>query len=362
MKIPLPYIQKRALDEHATVLERIVAYLISIVVALAIGAIPILAIGRDPIKAYYILLNSSIGSPFALSETLVKASPIILTGLTVALALKAFVWNIGGEGQLLMGATFATIFALFFPTTPYLLIWVAITAFLSGAGWATLAGLLKTKLDVNIILATLMMNFIATNFLSLMVTNYIQEAGFYQSPQIPFVAWLPRFFTGTRLHWGIVISILSAVFVWLLLEKRPLGYRIRAVGNNPLASKAYGINITTITLLVMFVGGGLSGLAGFGEVAAIQHKLIPGISPNFGFTGVLVAFLAKYHPLGIIASSFLFAALLNGGQSMEDAGVSRTFTDFFSGLIIFTILFFEAFFQKYRLSIKWIEIGVTRNG
>ncbi len=325
-------------------LKSIAVMFTSIILALALVAVIFYLYGVNPLIAYGKIFRGAFGSPYAWSETMVKAIPLLLCGLGLAVAFKAIIWNIGAEGQLLIGAIMATWIALSFPDIPSTLLIPLMFAlgFLGGAIWGLIPGLLKAKLGVDEIITTLMMNYIADNLLKHLVYGPwkgSEEWGFPYTNKFSYSAQLPRI-PGTRIHYPtLLIGLILTVSIYVLLMKSKWGYEIRVVGESREAARYAGISFTKIVLLVMVVSGGLAGLAGVGEVAGIQHRLRVGVSPGYGYTAIIVAWLGRLHPLGVLASSILFGGLMVGGDMIQVAmGLPFSVINIFNGLILLFII------------------------
>lgn len=302
--------------------------LAGVVMALLIGAIMLVVLRADPIAAYGTLLRGAAGSVSGITQTLVKATPLLLVGLGICIAFRANVINIGGEGQIIAGAIVATWFPLTFNTWPgWLLIPATLTlGFLSGAAWGFVPGILKARLAVNEILSTIMMNSIAQQLMYLLIRGPMMDpagiaAGTFlaQSARLPQQVWLPRLIPQTLLHAGVIIAVILAVLAYIFLWRTTIGYRIRAVGFNPDASRYAGINVPFYQALSMTLAGGFAGLAGAVEVIGVQHRLLDGITSGYGFTGIVAALLGGLHPLALIPASVLFGGLLVGANEMQRA-------------------------------------------
>ncbi|MBD3305212.1 ABC transporter permease [candidate division KSB3 bacterium] len=325
--------------------------------AILIGAIPLLFLQINPLAAYKSILVGSCGDLYSLSETLVKAIPLLLCGLAVALPLTANRWNIGAEGQFLMGGFGASVVALYLPQLPgvVLIACMILAGFLSGALWGFIPGLLKARFNVSEIIVTLMMNYIALNWISFLVYGPLRDrhgySNFPLSPKFVRHAWFPRM-QGTRLHIGIYLALAAAVVLYIVIKKMRVGYEIRMLGANPQAAEYGGIHTTKLIILVMAGAGGLAALAGVGEVAALHHQLRQDIATGYGYTAIPVALLGKGHPLGIIVSAFLFAALLVGGSNMQqDFGVPVALVSIIQALVVLFIVAGETL-QNYRIRLS----------
>ncbi|MFQ5762048.1 MAG: ABC transporter permease [Candidatus Bathyarchaeia archaeon] len=314
--------------------------------ALVAGAIMLAATGFNPLAAYQALGAGAFGTQFNAGSTFVKATPLMLIGVGLAVAFKCKVWNIGAEGQLLMGATFGSWFALTFGWmhAAALIPLIIIFGFAGGAFWALIPAVLKTRLGVNEIITTLMMNFIAFYLLDFLVYGPLRDPS-PLSGEFPYSAPMPdsaRFFIivpGTTVHLGLIIALLFAVAIFFLMSRTTLGYQIRATGTNPKAARYGGISVNRTIIMAMLISGGLSGVAGMSEVAGVTVRLFTAITVNYGYLAIAVALLGKLHPLGIVLSSILFAALVNGGDTMQRAlGVPIVLVLVFEGLVVLLAL------------------------
>jgi len=299
-----------------------------VAVALALGAVMLLLLGAKPVAAFAAIVNGAFGSTFGLTQTLVKATPLLLVGAGICIAFRANVINIGGEGQIIVGALAATWFPLSFASAPgWLLIpSTLIVGFIAGAMWGFVPGILKARLHVNEILSTIMMNAIAQQFMNYLLQGPLMDPAavaqgtfLAQSAQLPHQVWLPRLVPRTLLHAGVIVAVVMAVLVYFFLWRTTIGYDIRAVGLNPEAARYSGIRVPYYQALSLTLAGGFSGLAGAIEVMGVQHRLMDGLTSGYGFTGIVAALLGGLHPLGLIPASVLFGALLVGADKMQRA-------------------------------------------
>ena len=299
-----------------------------VIFALLLGAVMLLILKADPLAAYAALVRGAAGTRFGITQTLVKATPLLLVGLGICIAFRANVINIGGEGQIIAGALMATWWPLFFNTWPgwILIPSTLIAGFLGGAVWGFVPGILKARLNVNEILSTIMLNAIALQLMNLLLQGPLMDpAGvaartyLAQSAQLPHQVWLPRLVPRTLLHAGSIVAVALAVVVFVFLWRTTLGYDIRAVGLNPDASRYSGISVPTFQALALTLAGGFSGLAGAMEVIGVQHRLLEGLTSGYGFTGIVAALLGGLHPIGLIPASILFGGLLVGADTMQRA-------------------------------------------
>jgi ABC-type uncharacterized transport system permease subunit len=344
----------------------IVVPLISLALAFLFGAALLAVAGANPWDTYKAMLEGAFGTPrqwadgefYNLTELLVKAVPLILTGLSVAVAFRMLFWNIGAEGQLVMGgiATAAVVLFLpsrltFLPESPWIYLPIMmVAAIIGGAAWALIPALLKAYLKVNEIITTLMFNYIAILLYQYLFTTAWKDPegfGFPGSALIPDFTWLPRL-TG-RLHWGLLLAVGAAFLVWIILGKTRWGYEIRLIGENETAAKYAGVSIIRNIILVMILSGGLAGLAGFVEVAAISHRLQHGLAVGYGFTGIIVAWLARLNPWGVIFVALALSALLVGGDQIQiSMGLPASVGLVLQGAILLFVLGGDIF-TKYRL-------------
>lgn len=327
----------------------------SLVLALGFCALILILFGVNPLEAYRVMVEGSLGSGYALSETIVKAIPLMLTGLGVSIAFRMLFWNIGAEGQLAMGGIAAAYVALFLSQrlpSPAVLPLMVVLAILAGAVWAFIPALLRAYIGVNEILTTLMMNYIAilmVEYLYLGPWRDPQGYGFPGTAQFPEAAWLPRL-TG-RIHLGIIFAVVAAALLWFILRRTRWGYEIRVIGENPRAARYAGIDIGRNVLLVMLLSGGLAGLAGMAEVAGIARRLYHGLTVGYGYTAIIVAWLANLNPWGVLLVAFLMGALLIGGDQLQVAmGLPEAVALVLQGAILFFVLG-GSIFVNYRIRL-----------
>lgn len=276
--------------------------------------------GFDPLEAYGLLLQGSVGGVREIGETLVRSTSLILTGLAVGFAFRCRLWNIGAEGQLYFGAIGAVVIAL--TAVGQIPVFGVIIAIIFGAifggAWAAIAGLLKSRLGVNEIIVTIMLNFIAILFVDFLVRGGpLQAVGFEpQTELIPITAQLPILIEGTRLHAGFLLAIGAAILVFLILFKSKLGFSLRATGVNPKAASYAGIDIKKSILITIIISGAIAGVAGAALVQGVNDRLLPHISPGYGFIAIVIALLGREHPLGIVFVAVFFGALMTGANLM----------------------------------------------
>ena len=301
---------------------------LAMLVALLVGILLLLLLGSDPVKAYSALIQGALGNISGITQTLTKATPLLLVGLGICIAFRGGVINIGGEGQIVVGALAATAFAVSFSELPGLILLplTLLSAAAAGLVWGGIPGLLKARLGVNEILTTVMMNQIALRLMNFLLRGPLLDpehvaagTSIPQSAALPESIWLPRLVPRTLFHSGAILAVLLALAVYFLLWRTTIGYRIRAVGLNPHASRYAGIPVPKYVTLSLALSGMLCGLAGAVEVLGVHHRMLEGLSGGYGFSGIVAALFGKLHPLGAIPASALFGALLVGADKMQRA-------------------------------------------
>ncbi len=322
-------------------LPRILASLTACFVAVLLFAFLLNLAGYDALAALRALWTGSFGTWHALSSaTLVRATPLILTGLAVALAFKAGVWNIGADGQLVMGAAAAAACALAVGDTMGRIALPAalLAGTFAGAVWAGIAAILRRKAGVLEVISTIMLNFLALNAVSYLVRGPLQEPqGIYpQTVSISMVARLPMLIPGTRANWGLILALASALVLWWWLTRTASGFRVRVAGANPDAARvAARIDVSRVTMRAFLASGAIAGLAGAIEVTGVTLALYENISPGYGYTAIAVALLARLNFLAVIVTGIFFAALESGGLAMQrDAGVPSVVVSVVEGAVI----------------------------
>jgi simple sugar transport system permease protein len=296
----------------------------------------------DALRAF---LTGAVGSWYAFgSGTLVRATPLILTGLAVAIAFRAGVFNIGADGQLLMGAAATAAVALAAPRLPAaVLIPTALFAgAVAGGLWAGISAVLRRRFQVLEVISTLMLNFVAAYVVSYLVRGPLQEPThvYPQTPTIADAAQLPRLSPASRLHLGFALALIACAVAWWFVRFTAAGFRLRAVGTNPFAARsAGGIDVERIALRAFVVSGAIAGVAGAIEVTGVTYALYENLSPGYGFTAIAVALLARLDALGVIATGVLFGALEAGAAAMQrDAGVPSVTVSIVEAAIILVVL------------------------
>ncbi|MFV9675056.1 MAG: ABC transporter permease [Anaerolineales bacterium] len=332
--------------------------------ALVLGGIVLMLVGGDPIRAYAFMAKAAFGDIGVFSDTLVKATPLILVSLAAVVAFRMRLWNIGAEGQFYLGAFGASLVVLtpILPpeTSPWLMIpAMMVMGMLAGALWGFIPGYLKAKYNVNEIITTLMMNYIAVAWNNYFIFDVWSEGGFQMSRQFPKTAWLPRLtdyaaqvpmFRGLTIHLGFVIAVIAAGVVWWIMYRSRWGYEIRLIGDNPRAARYAGINIVRNTILVMMLSGALAGLGGMLEISGVVHRLQGAISSGYGFTGIIIAWLAKLNPILVVPISILFGGLLLAGREIQPSGIPMLI----QGIILVCLIGSDFLFRN---RIRLVRVG-----
>jgi len=334
---------------------KIVIPIAAIVVTLILSAIPILLAGGQLWKSYFYLFYGALGTRFNLLETFVKASPLILTGLAVAFAFRAKFWNIGAEGQLLAGALMATVLGVHMGSVPRLFVLpiIIVAGFLAGGIWAAIPGILKTKLKVDDVVSTLLLNYVMWHIMGALLFGPLQQPGssWPRSAAIVDAARYPMLLPRSRFHLGIIIAFFAVFVIWFMNHKTTFGYRSKAVGVNIRAAHFGGINTTAVIVWTALISGGVAGLAGVGELCAIQYRLIMDISPGYGYTGIVIAMLGNLHPVGVLFSALFFSVIIVGAQTMSRmTGVPTYIAEVIQGMALMVMLIF-LLFTEYKIRV-----------
>ncbi len=349
--------------------------LLAVLAALAVGAVMLLLLGANPVEAYRALLEGAFGSTNAVAETAVKAVPLLLVGLGTCIAFRGNVINIGGEGQMIIGAIFATVVGLNLTQGPgWLIVPLALlTGFAGGAMWGGIPGFLKAYFQVNEILSTVMMNAIAVQVMNYLLRGpMIDPAQMEKASRIPQTARLVRALrlprlVPTRLHLGAAIAVVLAFVVYVLLWRTTLGYRIRAVGYNPSAARYGGIKVRRQTVTALLLSGAFAGLAGAIQVYGLNYRMITdgsatGFTGSAGFNGIVAALFGQLHPIGTIPASFLFGALLVGANKLQRAmQVPSAFITALNGLVVVFVVSSEIW-RRRRQRRRMTETSSEREG
>ncbi|MDJ0610380.1 MAG: ABC transporter permease [Kiloniellales bacterium] len=317
---------------------------LAVALTVASGLLLFGLMGRDPVQAVYTFFVVPVSTAYGLSELFVKATPIVLCAVGLALGFRANVWNIGAEGQLTLGAIAGGGLALWFhdAQSVFLLPAMMLAGILGGMAWAAFPAWLKTRFDTNEILTSLMLTYVATLALSTLVHGPWRDPEGYNFPESRLfhdAAVLPIIWEGTRLHVGALIALAVVAAAWVLLSRTLIGFQIKVIGGAPKAAGFAGFSRKAMIWLTLLAAGGLAGLAGLFEVSGPIGQLMPTVSPGYGFTAIIVAFLGRLHPLGILLAGLIVALSYLGGETVQiELGLPQAVTGVFQGLLLFFLL------------------------
>ena len=323
-------------------LSAIVTSTIAVIVALIIGGIVIWMTGEDPINAYRAMFNGAFVGKRQIAETLVASTPLIIGGLSFAIAARAGMFNIGIEGQLIMGALAAGLVGTYnFGPRPIGMIIAIVAGIAAGAVWGVIPGVLKAASGAHEVITTIMLNYLA-----LRVASYAVNSAYDYLPVNPNLQAsnpvrpaneLPNLLSGTRLHAGIILAVVAAFLLWWLLFRSSYGYKVRTVGISPGAAAYGGINWKKTIIIAMAISGGLAGLVGTSETLGLQGRFY-NVSPGYGYTAIAVGLVGRNNPIGVIAAGLLFGVLRAGATQMQNtAGVSKEIVQVLQGLVILAV-------------------------
>ena len=329
---------------------------LAVAVTVIFGGLLVMAAGASPFAVFRLVLVGAAGSQFAFLETLTRATPLIFTGLAVAVAFRAKLWNIGAEAQLYAGAVLTVILgtgALNLPGTILTPI-IMIVSMVGGSLLLYGPALLKTKFGVDEVVTTLLLNFIALLFVSMLLDGVLKDPmglGWPKTKALIAEARLTRLVQGKRLHLGFVIAVASAAVIWFIMARTILGYEIRAIGHNSVAARFAGIPVNRVLIKTAFLSGGLAALAGFSEVAGTKGNLTLDLSSGFGYTGIVVAMLGLLNPIGVVFSAIFVAGVFVGADAMSRAtGVPSFIADVLVAIALLTMVV-SIMFTRFRLRL-----------
>ncbi|WP_372867321.1 ABC transporter permease, partial [Pseudomonas sp.] len=295
---------------------------------------------------------------YGVSELLIKALPILLCAFGLAVAYQARIWNIGAEGQLLIGALAGSAVAVNIIgwDTPWALICVILTGVLGGAAWGALAAWLRTRFNANEILTTIMLNYISLNLLLFFVHGPLKDPDGFNFPESAMfgdASRLPQLFEDGRVHIGVFFALFALVAVWVLLQKSFIGFQIKVLGLDKRAAGFVGFREKKLVWLVLLISGGLAGLAGVSEVSGPIGQLVPQVSPGYGYAAITVAFLGRLNPFGILCAGLLMALLYLGGENAQmTLNLPQSLTELFQGMMLFYLLACDVLIL-YQPRLKW---------
>ena len=328
--------------------------LVAIALTLLVSSVMFWVLGTDPVEALEVFFIQPVSSLYGLSELLLKATPLILIGIGLSFGFRAGIWNIGAEGQLVMGgvAAGAVALALSEVNSSWILVLMALAGVLGGMAWGALPALLRTRFNTNEILTSLMLTYVAGLFLSLMVHGPLKDPDGFNFPESALfhdAALLPVLFDQGRAHIGFILALILAPVASYLFARHLLGFQLRLQGQAPKAARFAGFSESRMVWTAFLLGGGLAGLAGMMEVSGSVGQLVPVISPGYGFTAIIVAFLGRLHPVGIVPAGLLMALSYMGGEAAQiSLSLPNAVTGVFQGMLLFFLLG-SAVISQYRI-------------
>ncbi|RRJ83095.1 ABC transporter permease [Aestuariirhabdus litorea] len=343
--------------------SRLMAYcspLLALLLTLVTGALLFWVQGREPLQGLYTFFVLPVSDLYGLSELGVKAAPILLCATGLALCYRANVWNIGAEGQLLMGALIGSALALQWlgSESGWALPLVLVTGSLAGMAWAAIPAVLKNHFNTNEILTTIMLNYIALNLLLFAVHGPLKDPGGFNFPESALFSdstLLPVLMEGYRLHLGALLALLAVVVAWVILSRTFVGFQIRVLGLDSSAAHYAGFREKKLVMMVLLFSGAMAGLAGVSEVTGPIGQLVPTVSPGYGYSAIIVAFLGRLHPVGIFLASLLMALVYMGSEMGQiEMGLPLALGGLFQGVLLFFLLACD-FLILYR--VRWVRAG-----
>jgi ABC-type uncharacterized transport system permease subunit len=332
----------------------IIVTLTSIVLAVLACSLVLLLSGVNPLEVYRSMLDGALGDTYARTETLVKMTPLLLTGLAVTVAFRMQLWNIGAEGQLYLGAIVSAAVPLFLIPDARGLVMIpamVLAGFAGGALWGTVPGVLRSRFNANEAITTLMLNYVAILFCQYLVYGPWRDKsafGFPGTKAFPDAAALPNWQT-YRVNIGLLIALGAVVIVAFILRRTRFGFELEVIGDNPRAARYAGMRTQRMIVVVLALSGGLAGVAGMIEIAGIGHSLQRSVSPGYGYTAIIVAWLARLNPWALIPVSFFLAAILVGSDQLQTSmGLPGSVGPMMQGALLFFLIGGEVF-THYRI-------------
>ncbi len=332
-------LRTRAAAGLRSVADALVQPALTLAFALILGIVLIVAIGENPVAAYHAFLFGSFDNALDFGNLLAKATPLITTGMCVVIAFRGGAFNIGGEGQMYLGAFWGAVAGFTFVSLPgpLLILAIIVVAAVAGGIWAAIAGALKAFWEVDEVVSTLLMNYIAMLVTQYFVDNQFRDptAGAPATTYIASQAWLPGILPPSAVTVGLLIALVIAIATWFLMFRTVWGANVRSAGTNRRFAQAMGVNVRRTLIETMFISGAIAGIGGAIEVMGVEHRFYQGFSPGFGFLGLTAALLGRLNPWGTLAMAFLYAALLNGAAIMQiQTPVPNPLVNILEGIIV----------------------------
>lgn len=343
--------------------DMVVTILMAVAAGLVLSGLMMTLLNINPLSAFGYSFRTMVSDAYTLGEVFLKATPLIFTALAFAFTYKASLFNIGAQGQFYMGAVVAIAVSLYLDgrvPTAVLLLCVMLCSAIAGGLVGGLIGYLKARHGANEFLVSMMSTYVVLALMNYLLRTFLKESkGEYpQTDALSRAAWLPSFVPGTRLHIGFLLALAAAVFIWILLFKTPLGYRIRVVGSNASAARLAGIRSEVVCVVTFFISGALAGLAGFTEVNGVQHMLIQDFNPTIGASGLGIAILANANPIGVIFASILFGMINVMGNlmgRMPGVNIPPSIIDLMQGFVMIFVIasyFLRSYWQNKREKLR----------
>lgn len=330
---------------------------VSVILALLAGAVIILAIGKNPVFAYGQLIQGAFGNSGQFGETIVKATPLLFTGLAATFAYRCGLINLGAEGQFIAGSIASIAFYINVGRSwpgPAALVVGLMLGVVAGGLWGFIPGLLKARFAINEMIVTILLNYIITLFMAYLFSGPMMEGTIPQTGAVARAARLEKLMVGSRAHIGIVIAVIVAALVWFILFKTSFGFRLRAVGHNPVGARVNGYGVARLMTLSMVISGAIAGLGGSVELHGASYRLLPGFGRGFGFDGVAIALIGGLNPLGTVVAAYFFAVLRVGANAMQiSAGIPTTVVDIIQALVIIFVAASTALTHQDALKQWW---------
>ncbi len=334
----------------------------AVLATMVAGGILFAALGKNPVEAIWIIFGEPFVDPFSRSELFVKAAPLILIAIGLSLGFRAGIWNIGAEGQFIVGAIAGSAVGLAFYGTQgvWLLPLMALAGMLAGMGWGLIPAFLKVRYNANEILVSLMLVYVADQLLRAMVSGPLRNPQGFNFPESRLFhdsAVLPILVEGTRVHIGVAIAVLVVLLLWLVLDRHVLGFNIKLMGSAPRAARFSGVKPSGMVLLCLGLSGALAGLAGLFEAAGPVQQLVPALPQGYGFTAIIVAFLGRLNPLGILAAGMVMALTYIGGENAQlSLQLPAAAISVFQGMLLFFLLGLDIL-VRYRVRFGRREVA-----
>jgi ABC-type uncharacterized transport system permease subunit len=341
---------------------RIASPVLALIITVILGVILFMALGKDPIKGLQMFFWEPIRSPYALGELMVKATPLLLIALGLSVSFRSNVWNIGAEGQYVLGAIAASAVALMAErnTSTWIVVPILLAGVMGGMLWAGITAWLRDRFNANEILVSLMLVYVGIMFLNFLVFGPWKDPAGYNFPQtktFESITNIPKLWPGSRVNIGWLLALLGAVVMGLFLFRTRAGWAQQVGGLAPQAARYAGFSSRRAIWIALLVSGGCAGLAGALEVAGPVGQLTPYVPVGYGFAAIIVAFVGRLHPVGLIFSSLLMSMFYIGGELAQSRlGLPKSITGVFQGLLLFCLLACDVF-MAYRLRISWSAKG-----